>query len=101
MLKYFLSNDTTTLVDDEIAAVKSEMQTEGVLSEEYPTLLGYLERLNTIRVGEKRKPLTTDTILVVAGNLLGIFLVVLAEREHVLTSKGLSQLIRPKTQAGN
>lgn len=97
MLKYFLSNDETTLVDGEIDAVLTEMQTEGVTSEEYPKLMGYLERLNELRLKDRRAPLTNDTIAVVAGNLLGILLIVAYEQRHVVTSKGLSQLIRPKT----
>lgn len=98
LLKYFLSNDPpATLVDGQIDDVLSEMQTQGVTSEEYPKLLRYLEQLNDMRKDERRPPLSIDTIVTVAGNLLGILLIVAYEQKHVMTSKGLSQLIRPKT----
>lgn len=101
MLKYFLSNDSTTPVDGQIDAVLTSMTEEGVSSDKYPELMGYLETLNGMRLKERRAPLSSDTIAIVAGNLLGILLIVAYEQKHVVTSKGLGQLIRPKPEAGN
>lgn len=43
-----------------------------------------------------RKPVSTDTLLVVAGNILGILLVINHERVNVISSKALGFIIKPK-----
>lgn len=96
MLRYFFTNETSTLVDEQLDAVLTEMQTVGVNSEDYPTMLGYLERLNKIKNEERQKPVSRDTIALVAGNLMGILLIVAYEQKHLVTSKGFNQIIRPK-----
>ena len=95
MLKYFISNENETLVDAQIKAVLDEMTQVGVLSPEYPQLMEHLKDLNAIRVGEKRKPLSSDTIAYVVGAFVNTLLVVGYERTHVMTSKAL-QPIRTK-----
>lgn len=96
MVKYFLSNDSTTLVDGQIDAVLKEMQTIGVNSDKYPEMLAYLERLNDIKKEERLAPVSRDTIALIFGNLMGILLIVAYEQKHVMTSKGFSQIIRPR-----
>jgi len=45
---------------------------------------------------EHREPISRDTIALIAGNLMGILLIVAYEQKHVITSKGFGQVIRPK-----
>jgi hypothetical protein len=95
-LKYSLSNETETPIDKQITCVLDEMTTVGVTTEEFPTLLSYLERLHALRQKERREPISRDTIALIAGNLMGILLIVAYEQKHVITSKGFGQVIRPK-----
>lgn len=95
----FVKNDEPTPVDDQIDAVIKEMDVKGVNSEEYPKLMSYLERLNKLKTITRRPPVSRDTVALIAGNLLGILLIVAYEQKHVMTSKGFSQIIRPKGQS--
>lgn len=95
MLKIF-SREKTTPVDREIDAVLQEMQKIGVYHDDYPTMMKHLDQLYDLREKSKPKVVSRDTLLVVGGNLLGVLLIVASERSHVMMSKGLGQLIRPK-----
>lgn len=95
-LKYSLTNETETPIDKQIACVLKEMSTIGVTSEDYPKMMEYLERLHALRQKESRDPISRDTIALIAGNLMGILLIVAYEQKHVITSKGFGQVIRPR-----
>lgn len=99
--KEVLSNlfriDETTPIDDQIKAILDEMQEIGVYSDDYPTMMTYLQQLNEIKAKGRRDRISRDTFAIVGGNLLGILLIVAYEQKHVMTSKGFSQLIRPKS----
>ncbi len=95
MRKRFLKKDVTTPVDTLIESVLSEMRMMGVDSEEYSTLMTYLERLHAIKAKESQAPVSRDTVALIVGNLMGILLIVAYEQKHVMTSKGFTQIIRP------
>ena len=90
----FNKEEKNAPIDEQIDAVLNDMKTNGVNSEEYPKLMSYLERLNKLKQQTKLPPVSRDTMVMVAGNLLGILLIVAYEQKHVLTSKGLNQLPR-------
>lgn len=92
----FFKSEIPTPVDGLIDAVLEKMHREGVFSDEYPKLMTYLERLYEIKAKQRRNPVSPDTMAIVAGNLLGILVIVAYEQKHVMTSKGFSQIIRPK-----
>ncbi len=96
VLKHFFIKETATPLDDQIDAILSAMDDAGVHSEEYPVLMSYLERLYKTKAETRQTPVSRDTLATVAGNLLGILLIVAYEQKHVMTSKGFSQIIRPK-----
>lgn len=96
VLGLFGKNEKPIPVDREIEAVLRKMHEKGVSSDEYPTLLKYLERLNDIREKEKPDKVKRDTMWIVGGNLLGILLIVLYEQRHVMSSKGFGQIIHPR-----
>lgn len=96
MLKHFFKNETTGPVDEQIAKILIEMDNIGVTAPEYPTMMAYLERLYEVKAKERPKPVNRETIALVAGNLLGILVIVAYEQKHVMTSKGFSQIIRPR-----
>ncbi len=95
-MRIFTKNETLTPIDGQIASVLNEMNEMGVDSEDYPKLLTYLERLNELKVKERREPVSRDTVASVVGNLMGILLIVAYEQKHVMTSKAFSHLIRVK-----
>lgn len=96
MLRQFFKSEIPTPIDGLIDAVMDEMHKEGVFSDKYPTLMNHLNRLYEIKANQRRTPVSRDTMAIVAGNLPGILLIVAYEQKHVMTSKGFSQLIRPK-----
>lgn len=99
MLRYIFTTEPAEPLEDLITKVLDEMDTVGVKSEEYPKLMGYLERLYKVKASNRRAPVSRDTIALVAGNLLATLLIVAYEQKHVMTSKALSQIIRPRTTA--
>lgn len=96
MLKDIFGSEQPTRTDGLIDAVREEMHKVSVHSEDYPTLLTYYERLNDVKAKERQPPLNRDGVMMVAGNLLGILMIVAYEQKHVMSSKGFTQLIRPK-----
>jgi len=96
MQGYFIKNETTSPLDEQIQAVLSEMRGLGVTHEDYPKQLAYLERLIEIKTKGRRNPVSRDTIALIFGNLAGILLIIVYEQKHVLTSKGFNQVIRPR-----
>jgi hypothetical protein len=70
----------------------SEMAGHDAHSEAYIAMVDNLETLY------KLKPSRVDrnTIAIVAGNLLGILVIVGFEKSHVMTSKALSTLLKPQ-----
>lgn len=96
MLRQIFKDDQPTPLDQQIDVVLQEMKSKGVHSDEYPTLMSYLERLYEIKAEERPDPVSRDTMALIAGNLMGILLIVAYEQKHVMTSKGFSQIIRPR-----
>jgi recombinational DNA repair protein (RecF pathway) len=84
-------------VDAIIEDVETLMQREDPESERYQHLLKTLERLETVRSNKQRKKLDPNQILVVLANLLGIALVLNAERLSALSSKVWGLLLRPRS----
>lgn len=84
-------------LDTLIERVTDDMELFGPTHEEYPQLLNELERLTKLREGEKPKPVSNDTLAIIAGNLIGVVLIVAYEQKHVMTSKAFGTLLRPKT----
>jgi hypothetical protein len=97
MLGGFFRIEKNEGLDREIDAVLDEMQRKGVLSEDYPELLSHLERLQKIKETERLDPVSRDTLALIAGNLMGVLLIIAYEQKHVITSKGFNQIIRPRS----
>ena len=81
-------------IDCLIERVTDDMEMFGPTSEEYTKLLDYLERLTKLRDEKTPKPVSRDTIVLVAGNILGILAIVAYEQKHVMTSKALPIFVR-------
>lgn len=94
VLRHFPSFNKPTPLDLQIDAVLKKMQALGVDHEEYPKMVTLLERLEELK--PKKQQLSRDTMAIVLGNFFGVLAVLAYERTHVITSKGFTQIIRPK-----
>lgn len=80
-------------IDPLIDRVVEKMHESGAESENFPKMLGSLERLHKLKTHERRNPVSLDTVAIVGGNLLITLLIVAYEQKHVITSKGFAQMI--------
>lgn len=76
---------------DNVLEVMSVMKTD---SKEYAETVKCLETLYKAKSGEKQSGISPDTIAIVAGNLLGIVLILSYEKANVITSKALGFIIK-------
>jgi hypothetical protein len=97
MWRFFFGSEKAVPIDSLIDDVLDEMRKAGVNSEEYSELMTHLERLYKMKREDRTNPISRDTIALIAGNLLGILIIVAYEQKHVMTSKGFSQIIHPKS----
>jgi hypothetical protein len=96
MLKLF-KRDKTSPVDEHITTVLDEMKQTRPDSEEYSKYLASLEKLYKLKAEQRRAPISSDTLATIVGSFMNILLIVAYEQKHVMTSKGFSHIIRPKT----
>lgn len=82
-------------LEDCMMKILDEMDTFGPDSQEYPTMLDHLERVSNLHKSEDKRKATPDNLILVAGNLLGILVIVAYEQKHVMTSKGLGFVRKP------
>lgn len=85
-----------SVLDEPIAMVLTQMNECDSDSEEYQKWLTHLERLYRLRMESHRDRVNLDTWAIVAGNLLGILIIVAYEQKHVMVSKGLGFVIRAR-----
>ena len=96
MLKHFRPDETPQALQNLIDKLEDEMDNTDVNSDEFAQLMTKMERLYKIKANERPESYSQDTLLMVLGNLAGILMIVAYEQKHVVTSKGLTQLIRLK-----
>lgn len=72
-----------------------EMSENGPDTPEYPELMSHLERITNLRKSEDKRKLSPDNLILVAGNLLGILIIVSYEHLHPMTSKALGFVQKP------
>lgn len=86
--------ETPHALDETIASLISEIQESVSGSEQHTTMVSSLKTLMELRNADiataKPATITPDAIVTVAGNLLGIGLILGFEKAHVITSKSLS-----------
>lgn len=82
-----------TKLEKEISLVLDKLKKEDVGTEEYQNILDHLSKLYEMKQKDKSS-ISPDTVAVVAGNLLGIILILKHEELNVITSKALGFVIR-------
>ena len=95
MLKKFKKEDPIKAgIEEEIISNLNELGvTAERTSDEYGVLLNNVERLEAIRQKNK-KSISPDTVAVVAGNLIGILLILGYEKKDIITSKALGFVLK-------
>lgn len=83
-------------LDDSIDKIFAHMNGYDPETEEYSTLLHRLERLEKLKNDSSSKRPSPDAMLAAGSTLLGILIIVIYEQKHVLTSKGLGFILKPK-----
>lgn len=85
-----------TLLDEAVDRLLLDLERQSIGSEEYDKTLELLSKLQKMRADEKPAPISKDTMLTVGANLLGIMMIIGYEHQHVLTSRALNMLQKPK-----
>ena len=57
-----------------------------------------MERVSDVKQKELPSKVNRDTYIIVAGNILGILIIAFAEQNHVVVSKALSFVLKPKNR---
>lgn len=83
-------------LDEPIDRLLADIDLNGPDSPEYPQMIEQLERLIKLKALEPKARINPDTLLIVAGNLLGILIIVAYEQKHVVVSKGLNFVLKTK-----
>lgn len=87
-----------SIYDAPINRVLDEMSLYGPDTEEYPKLVKHLKSLTRMKAAtEPTRRISPDTLAVVGGNLLGILIIVMYEQRHVMVSKGMGFILRPRS----
>lgn len=67
-----------------------------ILSEEYKNRMAQIERLFKLKEHSAPKPVSRDTMVIAATNLIGIGMILGWERAHVVTSKALGFVMKSR-----
>lgn len=79
-----------TLLEEAIGNLHSDMHSIPPDSEEYTKMADNLSKLYKLREHDAPRRVSPDTLALIAGNLLGIGMIVGHERANVVTSKALA-----------
>jgi len=85
-----------TGLEKAIDELHSEMLSVNGDSPEYAAMADNLTKLYKLREHDSKKTISPDTLAIVAGNLIGITLIVGHERAHVVTSKALNFVMKAR-----
>jgi hypothetical protein len=79
-----------TELDKAIDELFLEMRGFTAETEEYAAMVDQLLKLYALKSKDEKSRLSPDTMLIVAGNLVGIVMIVAYEQKNVATSKALN-----------
>ena len=86
--------DKRSYLEVEIDNVLKTMLTMDPASEDYRVMTENLERLYKLKAVDANKKVSADTIALIAGNLLGLALIMWFEKTNVITTKALGFVLR-------
>lgn len=85
-----------SILDEPIERLLTQMNKVEPGSKEYSVMVDQLDKLNRMKLDESKPRINSDTWAIVAGNLLGILVIVAYEQKHVMVSKGLGFVMKPR-----
>lgn len=89
----FIKSSTETKLDAQIESQLDKLG-ETTSTEEYDKIIDRMTKLQKLRP-ERLKPISADTVLVVAANLVGIWWLARFEKENVIQSRSaLGQVMK-------
>lgn len=109
----FTPSQTESKLDAEIHDLLSQLKDQEKTSEKYAMIVERIAELHKLKSEEAQNQIqieeinmkfkadrrlklpSSDTVLVVVANVVGILLITRYERENVVTSKGLGFIMRP------
>lgn len=74
----------------------TELGNRSVVDEEYELILNRIAKLHKMKEDEKPSQVSKDTLAMIGANLAGILLIIVHERVHVITSKALGFVAKPR-----
>lgn len=92
-MKKFTRGNKPSMLEEEIKKVYEELSAYSPGTKEYSEVLDNLERLYKVSEN-KTKSISPDTIAMIAGNLLGIGLILGYEKTNIITSKALGFVLK-------
>lgn len=90
------NSDKPASLQDLIDLVQTQMLVEGADSDQFQVMREQLESLYEMKKSDRSSRVSPDALLAVAGNLLGIGLILQYERLHIVTSKALGFVLKAK-----
>jgi hypothetical protein len=85
-----------TKLDEEIIAALNTLETVRDDPEKYAAIVDRITKLHKLKSEERLKLPSLDTALVVGANIFGILWLTRYEREHVISSKALGFVMKPR-----
>lgn len=85
-----------TVLDETIDAALAELKELKTTDPVYKTTLDHVKELYKLKEQTTPKRVSPDTMATVLGNLAGIVLILNYEQAHVVTSKALSFVLKPR-----
>jgi len=98
MLKVFRRRKESEGFDDAIDRILLTLNENEVGDPAYTKAVVFLERIGEVRQKSEPSRDSRDTYMIVAGNILGILIIAFAEQNHVVVSKALSFVLKPKNR---
>lgn len=83
-----------TKLDDAIDSLLDQMLVSDCSSKEYFTMVDQLTKLYKLREVDTPKRVSPDTLVLVAGNLIGIVVILGYEKANVITSRALGFVMK-------
>lgn len=66
-------------------------------SDDYNTLLGRVDQMSHLQERDRSRRVSPDTMWLVAGNIIGILVIVAYEQKHVMASRATNFILKTKT----
>lgn len=87
-----------TQLEKEEARLLELLESMDPMDEDYNPLLEQIEKLNKLKLADKasKKTISPDALVAVAGSLGTVVVILAFEHAHVITSKALSFVLKPK-----